>query len=126
MQLVYQSQCLSCSEVSKANSFFQNGWIASNIPLYCFLAQTSHRCFLLFNCDSIRKYSKTNSLIRQIPQMPFKNRFCSHILQPYAASIFSNFPISIQSCKSVLGASAPNGASVHAWAYRRAPNTTNL
>src|SRR6218665_1928345 len=47
-------------------------------------------------------------------------------LQPYAGSIFSNFPISIQSCRSVLGASAPTGASVHVLVYRRAPNTTNL
>ena len=126
LQLVEQSQCSSCSEVSKANSFFQNVWIASNIPLCCFSAQTSHQCFLLFNCDSIRKHSKTNSLILQIPQMPFKNISCSLTLRPYTGSIFSNFLISIQSCKSALGASAPNGASVHVLAYRGTPNTTNL
>src|SRR6218665_2474167 len=70
-------------KLSKANSLFQNGWIASNIPLCCYPAQTSHQCFLLLNCDSIRKYRKTNSFIRQIPQMPFKNRSCSLTLDQF-------------------------------------------
>ena len=58
--------------------------------------------------------------------MSFRNRSCSLTLQPYAGSIFSNFPISVQSWRSVLGASAQNEASIHTLAYRRAQNTTIL